>query len=237
MARWLALGAMSTLACATTRAPAVSSLERRVRELEDRVYALQRANDDMKQMLARVGGVAQLAAASEPATVLAPGAGVSAGTAARSSPTLSPPVRAYRGPDDPDPGPRSATASPGLDGDAAWRRAKETYDRTRYEQAIPLLRGFVRDHADHPRAVEAQYLLGESYYAEANFAQAIVEFGKVADNSPRQPQAADALYKIALSYYEIGYANNAREYLQRLRKSYPDSAAAASSESLLERLR
>jgi tol-pal system protein YbgF len=214
----MATGALA--GCATTGTSDVARLERRVRELQDQVYRLEKSQEENEGRIAELEG-------RHPAAREASGAETPAPPPARA------PVRAL--PSE-EPAGEWAVARE-TDPDAAWERAKNAYDQVRFAEAVPLLLDFVERFPGDDRAVEALFLVGESFYAEANFPQAAVEFGKVVQGYPRAPRAADALYKVALSYYELGYEQNALEHLDRLEKSYPGSAAAEAGKPLLERLR
>src|SRR5262249_44176566 len=102
--------------------------------------------------------------------------------------------------------------APGRDADTAWQAAVQASEHGRPAEAIPVLQDFVERWPSDPHAVEARFRLGEAYYADANFPQAIVEFDRVAARDT-EARAPDALYKVALSYYELGYEQNALDHL------------------------
>lgn len=218
MRRWLgrqwplALG-VCLAACATT-SPEVTRLERRIRELEDEVYLLRKSREDLE---ARLGE--------------RPGAQVR--TPATSGRDLPPPGSvAVERLDTASPGAGARGASPDRLADAEL-----ALERGQHREAIALYAEFLERQPRDPRRGQAQFGLAEAYYADANFPQAIIEYDKVVKSDPAGSLAPDALYKIALCYYELGYEQNAREHLERLIQGYPQAHAAGAAKPLYSKLK
>ena len=75
-------------------------------------------------------------------------------------------------------------------------------------------------------APNADYWLGETYYAEKNYPLAILSFQKVRQDYPKHEKAAAALLKIGMSYRMSGDRDNALLYLRALLDQYPKSEPA-----------
>ena len=219
MRSWAALVlVLSMCSCATTRGDQ-DRLAREVRDLQDQVYTLEKSRESLRRRIAILEGNPE-----PPRSQQQP----------RAEPRVRPtdnrviePVSAVSEP---------ARVSSGS-ADQQFSAAEDAFGDRDFARAIGLFREFLRLHSTDGRVARVLYLLGESYYAEANFAQAIVELGKVTDGYPNDPNAPDAIYKIALSYYELGYERNALEHLDRLESSYPDARATAAAKPLHDRLR
>lgn len=107
-----------------------------------------------------------------------------------------------------------------------------------YAEAERALTAFLEAHPDHPRAANAHYWLGETYYARKDFAQAAVAFARGYQNFPDGAKAQDNLLKLALSLGSLGKQPEACASLAQLAVQFPDASptinrrAAAESERL-----
>ncbi len=89
-----------------------------------------------------------------------------------------------------------------------------------YAKAEVALREFVKRNPKDPLAANAQYWLGESFYARGDYSQAAVEFMGVYQNYRTSPKAPDSLLKVGMSLEAMrqtapactAYGNIAREY-------------------------
>lgn len=106
----------------------------------------------------------------------------------------------------------------------------------RYPQAIVDFQGFLNAYPDSMLAGDAQYWLGESYYASQNYEAAREAFINLGLRYPQSAQLPDALLKLGYIYGELGDTNRAREVLQKLVQVYPDSQAADLAEQRLQSL-
>ncbi|MGL6224131.1 MAG: tol-pal system protein YbgF, partial [Steroidobacteraceae bacterium] len=76
-----------------------------------------------------------------------------------------------------------------------------------------------------PRADNATYWLGEAHFVQSQFEDALKAFQGVAA-FPESRRLPDAMYKVALSQYELKAFKNARATLNKVVSTYPDSEAA-----------
>jgi len=116
------------------------------------------------------------------------------------------------------PAPGSATET--------YLRAFSDYASGRYPQAIAGFEEFLRAFPDNEYASNAQFWIGECYYAQQNYEQAAVEFMKMATRYPQSTRTPDALLKTASAYQKLGRGDEARQLMNLLRERYPQSAAA-----------
>ena len=90
---------------------------------------------------------------------------------------------------------------------------------------------FVTRYPKHRLASNAQYWIGEAYYLQHDYRQALVEFQKVLDlGLGKMPEA---LVKIGLCHLSLRDANRARQTWQRIVREYPQSESAATARTLL----
>lgn len=97
-----------------------------------------------------------------------------------------------------------------------------------------LLNAFIKENPKHPLQPSALYWLGESYYADKRYAQAILTFKDVTGKHPKHDKAPAALLRIGLAYEQLGDKANARFHLGALVKEYPKSDAARQAKDALE---
>ncbi|GGY13666.1 tol-pal system protein YbgF [Massilia dura] len=113
--------------------------------------------------------------------------------------------------------------------DAAMQQFKEG----NYEGAATALQAFVRRYPGSAYAANAQYWLGNAYYANRDCKAAIVAQQAVVKNYPDSPKAADAMLNIASCQTELKAVNNAKKTLNELIKAYPNTAAARTAKERL----
>jgi tol-pal system protein YbgF len=107
-----------------------------------------------------------------------------------------------------------------------YLQAFSDYASGRFEQAIQGFETFLRRHAHSDYAGNAQYWLGECFYAQQQYSQAVKEFQRTVERYPQGNKTPDALLKMASALTQLGQPGRAEEALQVLRSRYPDSPAA-----------
>jgi tol-pal system protein YbgF len=117
-------------------------------------------------------------------------------------------------------GTTTTTATP-PDKESLFTQARDKLAAGDHEEARRLLRQFLTQYPQDPRAAQAQLLHGESYFQQKKYAAAIGEFQKVIDSYPRSPSVEEALYKIGTSFLELRYCTDARTFLGEAIKRYP----------------
>jgi tol-pal system protein YbgF len=114
-------------------------------------------------------------------------------------------------------------------GDAAsdYRAAVELVKAGKHDVAITALRAFVRTYPRHDYADNAQYWLGEAFYAQKDYARALIEFRAVIEVYPRGNKVPDALLKVGYCYLATGQGEKGRAVLDQVVTLYPKSEPAA----------
>ncbi len=118
------------------------------------------------------------------------------------------------------------------DYDAAFR----VLEQKDYKLAIGRFREFLKKHPKSRLANNAQYWIGESYYALRHYDQAILEFDEVRRIDPQGDKVPAALLKQGFAFAEIGERVNARLILQEVVERYPQSPEAAKAKERLKAL-
>ena len=104
------------------------------------------------------------------------------------------------------------------------------------EEGRALLNTFLETDPQSALVPNAVYWIGESFYLEKNYPQAILTFKDVTRRFPKHHKAAAALLKIALCYQMLGEKDNATLYLRALLKDHPKSEPAPAARKLLSEL-
>jgi tol-pal system protein YbgF len=94
----------------------------------------------------------------------------------------------------------------------------------------------VSDHREHARAADAQFYIGETYYAEKNYDQAYRELELVAQSFPASPKAPAALMRAGAIAEERRDVARARRYYQQVQNNFPRSDEARLARQAISRL-
>lgn len=119
----------------------------------------------------------------------------------------------------------------------AYDAAMEQFKSGDYKGAVAALQEFVRRYPESAYAANAQYWLGNAYYAERDYKNAIAAQEVVAKTYASSPKAPDAMLNIASSYALLKDNKNARKSLQQLISKFPDSSAAQTAKDRLATLK
>jgi tol-pal system protein YbgF len=121
---------------------------------------------------------------------------------------------------------------------------KKTYDNAfalfqsgDYKGAADALEDFVKRYPNSAYAANAQYWLGNAYYAQRDYKNAIAAQEVVTTTYKDSPKAPDAMLNIASSYTELKDKKNAKKTLQQLVKNFPESSAAQAAKDRLAALK
>jgi tol-pal system protein YbgF len=131
----------------------------------------------------------------------------------------------------PPPAPPAPAASRAGNPEQEYSAALATFRSREHGQAVLDFIDFIAKHPKHPLASNAQYWIGEAYWAQRDYRQALVEFEKVSEYGPAK--TPDALVKIGLCHARLRDASRAEQAWQRVVREYPKSEAAGLAQSLL----
>jgi tol-pal system protein YbgF len=92
---------------------------------------------------------------------------------------------------------------------------------------------FVTEFPGHPQAAAAQNYIGEAYYRQRDYRQAMGEFQKTVDGYTQAAQVSEALLKIGLCQRSLGDPARAKASWEQVVKQFPKSDAARQARSLL----
>lgn len=117
-----------------------------------------------------------------------------------------------------------------------YNTAYRDLSRGNYQLALQGFRQFVNEYPNADLTDNAQYWIGEVYYAQGRYQNAIDEFERVVKWYRTGDKTASALLKIAFSYLNMEETEQGKIYLQEVLKDYPDSDEASRARGRLASL-
>jgi tol-pal system protein YbgF len=115
-----------------------------------------------------------------------------------------------------------------------YNTAYSAFQDGQYEVARERFKEFLSQYPKSDNADNAQFWMGEIYYREKFYAEAIMEYQKVIENYPNGNKVPASLYKQGLSFFNLGDQTNARFFLQEVINKYPSSEQAEKAKGKLE---
>jgi tol-pal system protein YbgF len=115
-----------------------------------------------------------------------------------------------------------------------YRTALQAMGDKQFDKAIQLFRSFVRKYPRSQMADDASYWIGESYYAQRKYYEAILSYNDVLRDYERGDRAPAALLRQASAFAELGNKIDARVTLQTLIRKYPNTAEAEQAKETLQ---
>ena len=109
---------------------------------------------------------------------------------------------------------------------ALYELAKQRLDHNQPAKARELFGEFLQKFPKDELAANAQYWIGETYYAEKRWNDAIVEFQRVIKEYKQSDKVPDALVKIGSSFQAQGDCANALLFFDEVQQSHKSSQAA-----------
>ncbi len=126
-------------------------------------------------------------------------------------------------------------APPGSE-QAAYMQALDSLKNAKYPDAITELQQFLSTYPKSDLADNAQYWLGETYYASGDFSKAASAFRTLLGQWPSSSKAPDALLQLGYSQYELKQYQDARTTLAQVAQKYPGSTAAQQAQDRLRQM-
>ena len=93
-------------------------------------------------------------------------------------------------------------------------------------KARELFTKFLDQNPKNKLAANAHYWLGETYYSEKNFEQAILEFQEVIKNFPEKDKVPAAMLKQGMAFKEMGDSKSSLYIYKKLTEEFPKSEEA-----------
>jgi tol-pal system protein YbgF len=107
-----------------------------------------------------------------------------------------------------------------------YRKGLEQYRAGQCEQAITTFRQFIRADPASDLADNAQFWIGECYYARKDYNRAIIELNEVFTKYPKGDRVPAGLLALATAFADSGDAIDAKLILQKLISDHSKSEEA-----------
>lgn len=147
-----------------------------------------------------------------------------------STPILSTPTPRKKTPPAAAPQPKRPRPTP----ETSYEDAVKLVKDGNVSRGRQLLNAFIQENPQSKLLPNAYYWLGETFYHDKRYAQAILTFREVTSRYPKHDKAAAALLKIGFAYEQLGDKPNARFYLGNLLQEYPNSEPATLAKEALD---
>jgi len=206
---------------------------------------IQGISDNLQETLARMGKLnqqitdtqnaiqgidAKLASSAPPPAAAAPGAGAPGTPGAAAAPSGLPPI----------PGaPASATSVPPAtapSADLLYSNGLRDLNGKKYDLATQEFGDYMKFYSTTDLASNAQFYLGEIFFAQQQYDQAIDAYGKVIENYPKSFKLAPAHLKRALALISLGEKTSGVNELRMVVKTYPGTDEERRAKAKLQEL-
>lgn len=123
------------------------------------------------------------------------------------------------------------------DADALYAKGyKETQEKD-FHAAAETFKSFLSQYPSHKYASNAQYWLGEVYYAQGELEKAILEFDKVRKKYPKGEKVAASILKQGFSFEKLGSKKEAVVLLKEVIERFPGTTEASMAKKRLDSLK
>ena len=95
--------------------------------------------------------------------------------------------------------------------------------RENFIEAEKSFKAFIGEHPDDPLTSNAYYWLGETYYVQKKFQLAAISFARGFQNFPKGNKAIDQLFKLALTFMNLGKNEDACAAFSKLESEFPNA--------------
>lgn len=125
---------------------------------------------------------------------------------------------------------------PPPDPDVLYRSAYTDYTQGQYPLAIQGFQQYLEDYGNTDLASNAQFYIGDSYYLQKDYKEAIKEYDKCIEAYPDGNKAAAAYLKKGYALLALGQNLNGERQLNALVHKFPDTHEADLARQRLHRL-
>ena len=202
---------------------------------------IQCISDNLQEALARMGKLnqqltdaqnaiqgidAKLASSAPPPTAAAPSAATPGAPVAAAAPSGLPPI----------PGAPVSAAGVPPSADLLYSNGLRDLNGKKYDLATQEFTDYMKFYATTDLASNAQFYLGEIFFAQQQYDHAIDAYSKVIDNYPKSFKLAPAHLKRALALISLGEKASGVSELRMVVKTYPGTDEERRAKAKLQEL-
>jgi tol-pal system protein YbgF len=136
------------------------------------------------------------------------------------------------------PGPAGSAPSglPPISADTLYQNGLRDFTGGKYDLARQEFSDYIKNFPTNDLASNAQFYLGEIFYAQNDFTNAITAYDTVLSNYPRSFKGAASLYKKGMAELELGLKASAVRDLREVDRKFPGSDEAKRSAAKLREI-
>ena len=127
---------------------------------------------------------------------------------------------------------RPAVLSP----DEAYKKAYDQFSRGDIEGARNGFKKFLETYPKSKYAENAHFWLGECYFAEKKYEEAILEYDEVIKKFPKGSKVPNALYRQGMAFLAMEDTTNAKLIFKEVIKRFPKSEQAKAAQKKLKEI-
>ena len=138
-----------------------------------------------------------------------------------------------------NPAPAPATPAPlgpGVSPQRMYDTAWADYTNGQWVLAIQGFEAYIKTFPRSELADDAQFYIGQTYYADGSFKESVAAFEQVLLAYPDGNVVPDASYKRALALDRLGETEQAQQAFELVVQNYPESTMATLAQQALDRL-
>ncbi|MCB2188359.1 MAG: tol-pal system protein YbgF [Deltaproteobacteria bacterium] len=119
---------------------------------------------------------------------------------------------------------------------AAYNLALKLHKEKSYQASRDRFEDFMRKYPDSNLVGHAQFWIGENYFDEKRYEEAILAYNQVIKRYSNSPKAPAALLKQGMAFQALGDKRTAAIVFNKLIKSYSKTSEAKTAQTLLKKL-
>ena len=132
---------------------------------------------------------------------------------------------------------QTAKKYPSLGADEHYGKAFELFRAGKFQLARAEFKSYLERYPKTDLADNAQFWLGECYYAEKKYREAIAAYNETIQKYPKSDKVSSALLKQGMAFLELGDKTAGKILLKKVVKGYPNSNQAKIAQSKLARIK
>jgi tol-pal system protein YbgF len=132
---------------------------------------------------------------------------------------------------------QTASKPPPSDAEGLYDRAFQLFRNGKFEAARVEFSSYLERYPKTDLADNSQFWLGECYYSEKRYREAIAAYEKTIKDYPKSDKVSSALLKQGMAFLELGDKTAGKILLKKVVKGYPQSNQAKIARNKLTRIK
>jgi tol-pal system protein YbgF len=133
--------------------------------------------------------------------------------------------------------PQATKEQPTTDAEGLYSKAFQLFRGGQFDAARTEFSNYLKLYPNTDLADNSQFWLGECYYAEKRYSEAIAAYEKTIKKYPKSDKMSSAMLKQGMAFLELGDKTAGKILLNKVVKAYPNSNQSKIAKSKLARIR